>query len=197
VQFSPDGDLLVVTEKSTNLIDLFPVGPGGLPGMLVSTASHGMTPFGFAFGKENELFVSEAFGGAPNASALSSYVADDDGSLTLVTGSALTNQTAACWVAVNSGGHLAYTTNTGSRSITGFQIAADGGLTILTANGLTGVTPPGSAPIDEAFSNDGRFLYVLTSTIAGVSGFGVGSDGSLSPINMVAAPAAATGLVAR
>jgi 6-phosphogluconolactonase (cycloisomerase 2 family) len=197
VQFSPDGDLLVVTEKSTNLIDLFPVGPGGLPGMLVSTASHGMTPFGFAFGKENELFVSEAFGGAPNASALSSYVADDDGSLTLVTGSALTNQTAACWVAVNSGGHLAYTTNTGSRSITGFQIAADGLLTILTANGLTGVTPPGSAPIDEAFSNDGRFLYVLTSTIAGVSGFGVGSDGSLSPINMVAAPAAATGLVAR
>src|SRR5205809_902440 len=92
VQFSPDGDLLIVTEKSTSLIDAFPVGPNGLPGTRVSTMSHGLTPFGFAFGKRNQMFVSEAFGGAPNASAMSSYVAHDNGSLTLVTGSAPTHQ---------------------------------------------------------------------------------------------------------
>jgi len=156
-----------------------------------------MTPFGFAFGKRDQLFVSEAFGGALNASAISSYVAHDNGSLTLVTGSAPTHQSAACWVAVNNSGRLTYTTNTGSGSITGFRIGPGGDLTILNANGRTGVTPPGSAPIDEAFSNDGRFLYALTSTIAGISGFKVAPDGSLSPIGNVLAPVAASGLAVR
>jgi len=197
VQFSPDGDLLVVTEKGANLIDVFPVGPNGLPGTRVSTASHGTTPFGFAFGKRNQLLVSEAFGGAPNASAMSSYLAHDDGSLTLVTGSAPTNQSAACWVVVNNSGRLTYATNTGSSSITGFHVGPGGELAILNADGRTGVTPAGSAPIDEAFSNDGRFLYALTSTVAGISGFRVEHDGSLIPTGNVSAPATASGLAAR
>ena len=67
----------------------------------------------------------------------------------------------------------------------------------MNANGRTGVTPPGSAPIDEAFSNDGSFLYALTSAIAGISGFKVGHNGSLSPIGNVAAPATASGLAVR
>ncbi len=200
VEFSPDGELLVVTEKATNLIDVFPV-EDGVPGKAVFTHSHGATPFGFEFGKRNQLFVSEAFGGAPNISAVSSYVADDDGRLTLVTGSAPTHQTAACWVAVSKGDQFAYDTNTGSSSITGFRIGANGELTILTANGRTGETRPGTGPIDASFSGDGRFLYVLasrgTSTHASVSGFRVGSDGSLSPITDVATPNTANGLAAR
>jgi len=197
VQFSPDGDLLVVTEKGTNLIDVFPVGPNGVPGQRVSTASNGATPFGFAFGKRNQLIVSEAFGGAPNASAVSSYEAHEDGSLELVTGSAPTHQTAACWIVVNSGGRLTYTTDTGSSSITGFQIGRGGELTAITADGRTGVTPPGSAPIDEAFSNDGRFLFALTSSVPGISGFRVEPDGRLRPIGSVAAPATSVGLAVR
>lgn len=193
VELSPDGDLLVVTEKDTNLIDVFPVDRNGLLGTRVSTASHGSTPFGFEFGKRNLLIVSEAFGGAPNASAMSSYVANQDGSLALVTGSAPTHQTAACWAVVDKGGRLTYTTNTGSGSITGYRIGAGGDLTILTANGVTGATPPG--PIDEAFSNDGRFLYALTSS--GISGFRVEGDGSLHSIGDVAAPAGSVGLAAR
>jgi 6-phosphogluconolactonase len=197
VQFSPDGDLLVVTEKNTNLINVFPVGSNGVPGARRSTASHGMTPFGFAFGKRNHLIVSEAFGGAPNASALSSYVAHDDGSLTVVTGSAPTHQSAACWVVVDKSGRLTYTTNTGSGSITGFRIGPGGDLTILNPDGRTGLTPPGSAPIDAAFSNDGRFLYALTSNVAGISGFRVRPDGTLSPIGSVASSVTAVGLAVR
>jgi 6-phosphogluconolactonase (cycloisomerase 2 family) len=200
VEFSPDGEMLVVTEKNTSLIDVFPV-EDGAPQTAVFTASHGATPFGFQFGDQNHLFVSEAFGGGPNASALSSYVADDDGSLTLVTGSAPTHQTAACWVAVSKGAQFVYTTNTGSNSITGFKIGPNGELTILTANGRTAETRAGSGPIDAAFSSDGRFLYVLaskgTSSHASVSGFAVATDGSLSPIVDVAAPDTATGLAAR
>lgn len=197
VEFSPDGDLLVVTEKGTNLIDVFPVERSGLLGPRVSTVSHGLTPFGFAFGKRNQLFVSEAFGGAPNASAVSSYVVHEDGSLMLVTGSAPTHQTAACWIVVDKGGRLTYTTNTGSSSISGFHIGAGGELKILNANGVTGATPAGSAPIDEAFSNDGRFLYTLTAGVTGISGFRVGPGGSLHSIGDVVAPAGAVGLAVR
>jgi 6-phosphogluconolactonase (cycloisomerase 2 family) len=200
VEFSPDGHLLVVTEKGTNLIGGFPV-EDRVPGAPVFTPSHGSDPFGFTFGERNQLFVSEAFPGVPNGSALSSYVADDDGTVELVTGSATTHQTAACWVAVSKSGRFAYTSNTGSSSVTGFRIGPDGELTILTANGRTGETRPGTGPLDSAFSNDGRFLYVLasigTSSRAGVSGFSVGSDGSLRPITDVDAPATASGLAAR
>src|SRR5262249_18709434 len=160
---------------------VFPV-EDGVPETAVFTASHGATPFGFQFGNENQLFVSEAFGGAADVSALSSYAAEDDGSLSLITGSASTHQTAACWVAVSKGARFAYTTNPGSNSITGFKISPNGDLSILTANGRTGETRAGSGPIDAAFSKDGRFLYVLaskgTSSQSSVSGFAVAADGS-------------------
>ena len=73
VELSPDGASLVVTEKATNRIDVFAVEDTGLLGAPTSYASPGMTPFGFAFGKRDQFFVSEAFGGAADASAISSY----------------------------------------------------------------------------------------------------------------------------
>jgi 6-phosphogluconolactonase (cycloisomerase 2 family) len=73
VSFSRDGALLVVTEKATNLIDVYVVGTDGVAGPPISNPSAGQTPFGFAFDQRNNLIVSEAFGGAPNASAVSSY----------------------------------------------------------------------------------------------------------------------------
>ncbi len=200
VGFSPDGRLLVVTEKSTNLIDGFPL-EDRVPGTRVFTPAHGTEPFGFAFGERNQLFVSEAFPGVANGSALSSYEVDDDGTLNLVTGSAPTQQTAACWVAVSKGGRFAYTSNTGSNSLTGFRIRPNGELTILTADGRTGETRPGTGPLESAFSKDGHFLYVVasigTSSNASVSGFRVESDGSLAPITDVAAPEGVVGLAAR
>src|SRR5215216_792015 len=47
ISFSQDGDLLVVTEKGTNSIDVYQV-EGGIAGPPVSHPSSGMTPFGFA-----------------------------------------------------------------------------------------------------------------------------------------------------
>jgi 6-phosphogluconolactonase len=94
VAFSPNGQFLVVTEKNTNLIDVFRVGDDGAAGPAESHPSHAATPFGFAFGKRGQLFVSEAFGGAPNGSAVSSYRTRGDGSLNLIEGTVATNQTA-------------------------------------------------------------------------------------------------------
>jgi 6-phosphogluconolactonase len=64
VAFNAAGDLLVVTEKNTNRIVTFAIDRDGLPGDAKVHASSGQTPFGFAFGRRDRLFVSEAFGGA-------------------------------------------------------------------------------------------------------------------------------------
>jgi hypothetical protein len=73
--------VIVVTEKATNNILVYTVeGCGYVDGPKVY-ASVGMTPFGFGFGKRSRLFVSEAFGGAPDASAVSSYIVSPEGDL--------------------------------------------------------------------------------------------------------------------
>src|SRR5262249_9859285 len=133
IAFAPDGDVLVVTEKATNKIVTFEIGRHGLPGDPRVQDSAGQTPFGFAFGKRDQLFVSEAFGGAENASATSSYDVDRHGVLTAISGSAGTNQTAACWVVVTPNGRFAYVTNTGSGSISGYAIDFDGTIELLDA----------------------------------------------------------------
>ena len=97
--FSPAGDLLLVTAKATNQIVTFLVDRDGFASDGLVQASSGITPFGFAFGKRDQVLVSEAFGGAPLSSAMSSYIAGDDGTLETVGASVPTMQTAACWVA--------------------------------------------------------------------------------------------------
>ena len=79
IGFSRDGELLVVTEKAGNRINTYTIDDDGLPSAPIDNASNGMTPFGFAFNNAGTLVVSEAFGGAPNQSAASSYSASDDG----------------------------------------------------------------------------------------------------------------------
>ena len=198
VAFTPDGRVLVVTEKNTNLIDTFQIGGDGRLADARMLPSHGATPFGFAFGKRDQLFISEAFGGAANASAVSSYDVDRDGSVTLESGSVPTNQSAACWVLVTKGGRFAYTSNTGSGSISAFGIDHDGGLALLTPTGRTGVTGAGSAPIDLASSDDGRFLFSLNSAAHTIGAFRIESDGQLVALPFASGlPAGANGLAAR
>lgn len=194
VSFDDHGTTLVVTDKATNTIETFTLGTGGnLMGPFV-TPSAGATPFGFAFGHRDIVVVSEAAGGAPGASTVSSYLVNGDGTLTPVTTAVPTTQTAACWVAVTKDGKYAYAANTGSSSISSIAVSPNGALTLL--NPVAGSTGGGTAAIDLAFSINGRFLYGLASGT--ISSFDVMSDGSLAPVGMVGGlPASAVGLVAR
>jgi 6-phosphogluconolactonase len=196
VSFDPEGETLVVTEKATNLIDVYELDERtGLPGDLETHASAGMTPFGFGFDRDDLLIVSEAFGGATDASAVSSYELDD-GDLDVITPSAKTTETAACWIVVTDDGRYTYTTNTGSASISGYRIGRGGRLTLLDADGRTGET--GAGPIDMALSHSSRFLYSLNSGANSLSAFRVERDGSLTPLPGITGLAdGATGLAAR
>jgi 6-phosphogluconolactonase (cycloisomerase 2 family) len=195
VSFDPEGDVLVVTEKNTNLIDVYEIDDDGRAETPDFHVSSGPTPFGFAFDKRDHLIVSEAFGGAPNQSAVSSYEVDD-GDVQPITVSAGTTETAACWIVVTGNGRYTYTSNTGSASISGYRVGLDGALTLLDADGVTGSTGP--APIDMALTRSSRLLYSLNSGDGTISGFRVGADGGLTAAGGTSGlPTTATGLAAR
>lgn len=200
VGFNPDGDVLVVTEKATNLITTYTVGEDGLLGAPFAQPSIGMTPFGFGFEKRGRLIVSEAFGGAPDASALSSYDVDNDGALTVISPSVPTTETAACWIVTTSNGRFTYTTNTASGTVSAYAIDEQTGtLSLLDDDGIAGDTGAGSTPLDAALTINSRFLYVLSSDTGRIDAFRVnGGDGSLTKLTGIdGLPVSANGLAAR
>jgi len=197
IGFEPDGEVLLVTEKNTNKLDLFTLDDNGVARGPRVVPSAGKTPFGFAFGHRDQVFVSDAFGGAANAGAVSSYVVDDD-ALETITAAAGDHQSAPCWVVVTGDGRFTYTTNTGSGTVSGYSIGFNGSLQLLNKNGQTATTGDGSTPIDAGLTNDSRFLFVLTPGTNNIQGFSVSPDGSLTPISQVSGiPTSADGIAAR
>ncbi len=191
--FSPNGRFLVVTEKATNLLVTFPVDAQGLLGVPVTTPSAAPTPFGFAFAPGGALLVSEAAGGAADASVLSSYRSGPGGWVGVSPATA-TTETAACWVALTKDGRFAYVTNTGSGTVSGFRVRRDGSLRLLDAGGVTGQT--GAGPIDMDLVGN-RYLYTLNAAGRSISAFSVSSDGDLTALGTTTGvPLGANGLQA-
>jgi 6-phosphogluconolactonase (cycloisomerase 2 family) len=196
IAFNAQGSVLIVSEKATHTLTTFRLDASGVADVPLPQASVGETPFGFAVSRQDEVLVSEAFGGAPDASAVTSYRVDGDGLLQVLAPSVATTETAACWVVISKNGRFAYTTNTGSASVTGFAIAPDGGLTLLDPDGVTGTT--GAGPIDMGLSVNGRNLYTLNSGGGTLTVFRVrGRQGGLKALQTVSGlPDGANGLAA-
>jgi 6-phosphogluconolactonase (cycloisomerase 2 family) len=187
--------LLVVTEKNTNLILAYQVASSGVATPAKISQSAGVTPFGFEFDPAGHLVVSEASGGAPDASSVSSYEIGANRKAIVIDGPIATSETAACWLVVTDDGRYAYIANTGSDSITGFRLEPDGALSILDTDGVTALT--GDVPIDLALSDGSEYLYSLGSGSDTITVFRAESDGTLSLVQTVAGlPATAVGLAA-
>jgi 6-phosphogluconolactonase (cycloisomerase 2 family) len=197
VGFSEDGGALIVTEKATNTLDTYRVSRDGSASEPVVTASAGLTPFGFAFNRNNRLVVTEAAGGAQGASTVSSYRVQgrDPIRLTTVSAAVPDTQSAACWVSTTPDGRYAFVANAGSSSISSYGIAVNGRLSLIDA--VAGQTGSGSAPADTAVSFDGRHLYVRNGRTFTISAFDIGDDGALSEAPFTPGlPATAVGLAA-
>jgi 6-phosphogluconolactonase (cycloisomerase 2 family) len=194
IAFNDDGDLLVVTEKGTNRIVTFTLHGDDEDELRLSgpnvSASSGAVPFGFDFGKRNQLIVSEAPG-----SAASSYKVSGAGELRVISGSVPDLQGAACWLVVTNDGRYAYVANAATANVSGYAIDHSGRLTLLNADGITGTTAPG--PIDETLSSDGRYLYTLNARSGSISAFEILSDGSLRKLPETTLPTGTNGLAAR
>jgi 6-phosphogluconolactonase (cycloisomerase 2 family) len=204
IQFNPEGNVLVVTHKATdvlrppqNIIDTFTVGTNGLPSMPIPHPSNGIRPFGFAFRNDGVIVVSESFNVLPNESAASSYRVFSDGSVQLITGSVGNMQTDACWVVITNDGLFAFVTNFLSGTISSYNVALDGSLSLL--NGAAAMTGMMSQPEDMDLSLGGQFLYVLLTGAGQVAAFRIEANGGLTPLgNAGGVPpmAGATGLAA-
>lgn len=195
VGFSPDGDVLLVTEKATNKLTSYRVRRDGRIDAPVVTASAGVTPFGFAFDRRGHALVSEAFGGAANASAVSSYGFEEwqPAKPMVISASVGTTQTAACWVVVTPNGRYAYVTNTASGTISSYKLQRSGQLAL--AQGIAATSVAG--PIDAAIAADGRGLFVLNAGSNSITSFAIDREGALTAAGSVTGlPAGSNGLAA-
>jgi 6-phosphogluconolactonase (cycloisomerase 2 family) len=177
VGFTPDGrKLLVTTKASTSAIDVFAVQPDGrLSAAPVVNASATPVPFAFTFAPSGRLVDGEA-----GTSSVTTYAVQADGSLTDPK-SQSDGQVALCWI--TPAGGFYYVANTGSNTLSGFSIAADGQPSLVGATGIVATTEPG--PIDLAASSEGNFLYGETGLTSTVDEYHVESDGSLTKLGTV------------
>lgn len=195
IGFSPGGEMLLVTEKATNKLTGYRVRSNGRIDAPVLTLSAGPTPFGFAFDRRGHALVSEAFGGAAQASAVSSYGFEDSAPAQpmRISTSVGTTQTAACWVVITPQGRHAYVTNTGSGTVSSYSVRKSGQIALLRAVAAR----PGNGPIDAAISSDGDKLFVLNAGSNSLVAFKIGRDGELAEAARVAGlPAGSNGLAA-
>ena len=190
VQVDPSGHYLFVTEKLTNLLDVYHIGEDGSLSAATPVASVGAIPFGMAFDPVNgrQFIVTDAAGGPNNTGAATAYRLAH-GTVNLINGPVFDFQVAPCWLVITADGRFAYTSNADSLTISGYSIAANGAISLLTPNGATATAPAGTFPIEEALSRDSHFLYVLDSRLllkppqaATLLGYSINSAGSLTPV---------------
>jgi hypothetical protein len=165
-----------------DLIDTFKIGANGLPGAAISSPSVGEDPFGFAYTKDNHLFMTDSgLKGTVATYALNATT----GQVTSV-GPAVDDHAAApCWVVLTNDNQYAFVTNSLSGTISRYKLAADGSVSLLGSTPTTN-----NAALDEDSSNDGRYLYVLATKVTNatqflstrLNAFRIGAGGSLTLI---------------
>jgi 6-phosphogluconolactonase len=96
VGFSPDGSMVVITQRGTDSIVTYAVTADGTFGDSREIASEGPTPYGFAFTSGGVLVVTEAFRAEKGAAAASSY-AIEGGELEARTASVGNGRSEICW----------------------------------------------------------------------------------------------------
>jgi 6-phosphogluconolactonase (cycloisomerase 2 family) len=193
VGFTPDGSTLVVTDRGTNSIALYPVGSEGRLGAPKVEPSSGPTPYGFAFASNGTLVVTEAFGAEKGKAAASSYRVDG-GSAAPVSRSVGNGRSEICWAVVSNDDRYAFTTNFADGAVSRYAIGSDGSITLDEA--VAGATVEGRPGLrDQALSGDGNFLYAIDTDARRIFGWAVDDGGKLVPVgSWEGVPATVAGL---
>jgi 6-phosphogluconolactonase len=192
ILFKPDGSVLVVTEKATNKIAIFKVNNSGVaqPGEFHDAVAQ--TPFGFVFAGRDKLVITNAFGGAPDASTVTSFSVSGNGSLQLIS-NIPDHEAAACWVVLTRDQDYAFVTNTASNSISSLKVKNNGSLELVDSVAVS----TGGAPTDIILSGNGKFAYNVNSMSHSIGQYKVLPNGRLQSLGDLAGlPMAAQGIVA-
>lgn len=191
IAFTPNGNWLLVTEKATNKISSFKVKGDGSVANDQATASTGQTPFGFDFGRDDIMVVSNAAGGAAGAGSATSYRIRANGTPHDVNGAVANKQGAPCWVATTKYGRFAFVSNTGSNSISSYYIAPGGYLFLVSK----AAAPTDNSPTDIVVAKNNYFVFALTSMSGTIGEYHRKFFGGLEKTGLVSGlPAPTTGL---
>ncbi len=180
-----------MTEKGSSTIDTFTVAGDGRLGSAVTTVATGAAPYGFGFDRSGDVVVSDAAGGPAGTAAVTTYRVQGDGMLAPIS-DVPDGQVAACWLIVNPDGNRAYTANAASGTISSYDVAGRGALTLRASIAAT----TGGHPVDLAIS--GRTLFDLVSPQGEIATASIlpGGDLGTTSLPVTGLPASATGLVA-
>ena len=194
VGFTPDGSAVVVTDRGTNAILVYPVESDGRLGEPRRTTSAGPTPYGFTFAAGDILVVTEAFGAAKGKAAASSYRIHGSAAES-VTESVAYGRSEICWAVASPDGRHVFTTNFADGAVSRFAVSGDGALQLEDA--VAGSSVDGQPGLrDEDLTADGQFLYALDANGGRVFAWRV-ERGDLAPVgSWNGLPATAAGLAA-
>ena len=184
IMFEPDGSGVVVTEKATNLVDVFKLDAAGGIVSVVYNQSTGATPFGFSYARKF-LVVSDAGDGA-----CTSYKERGSGILHAVNGAVPDFEAAPCWVATTKYGFYAYTANAGSNTLSAYYVDSTGALSFIKS------VTSGLKPLDLIVSRDNKYLYNINANSQTIGAFKRITGGDLKAIGDVKLATYAAGLIA-
>ena len=181
ISVSPNGRWLIVIEKASNGIDVFPIYPDGTLGKVVN--NHSVTPgvFATAFTSTGQLVVSENQPGGTDISSISSYAINSNGTLTAITQSLRTFGDGNCWNVISPNGKWVYVDNAGTFTVSGFSIGTNGALAPI-AGTILSTLPDGVTNLDMTISGDGKYLFNLQSGAGAIGVYSINSDGTLNQL---------------
>jgi 6-phosphogluconolactonase len=182
ISVSPNGLWLVVIEKASNSIDLFPIHPDGTLGAVASNKSVTPGVFATSFTPNGQLVISENQpSSGSDTSSISSYTINSNGSLTAVSQSLPTYGNGNCWNVITPNGKWVYVDNAGTFTVAGFSISSNGTLSPI-ASTIVSTLPEGVNNLDMTTSADGKYLFNLLSGSGAIGVFTINSDGTLNQL---------------
>ena len=185
ISVSPNGKWLIVIEKASNSIDVFPILADGTLGTVVANKSVTAGVFATVFTAGGQLIVSE---NQPNSgtdtSSISSYTINANGTLTAISQSIPTFGNGNCWNAITPNGKWVFVDNSATSSVAGFSISSAGALSPI-ANTVVSTLPEGSTNLDMAVSADGKYLFNVLSGAGAISVFTINANGTVNQLGSI------------
>ena len=185
ISVSPNGKWLIVIEKASNSIDVFPILADGTLGTVVANKSVTAGVFATVFTPGGQLIVSE---NQPNSgtdtSSISSYTINANGTLTAITQSIPTFGNGNCWNAITPNGKWVFVDNSATSSVAGFSISSAGALSPI-ADTVVSTLPEGSTNLDMAISADGKYLFNVLSGAGQIGVFTINAGGTVNQLGSI------------
>ena len=185
ISVSPNGKWLIVIEKASNSIDVFPIHADGTVGTVVANKSVTAGVFATVFTPGGQLIVSENQpSSGTDTSSISSYTINANGTLTAVTQSIPTFGNGNCWNAITPNAKWVFVDNSATSSVAGFSISSAGALSPI-ANTVVGTLPEGATNLDMAISADGKYLFNVLSGAGEIGVFTINADGTVNQLGSI------------